>query len=230
MATRAAGEKNRKTKAWNRWHSSLLIGDMDTSETFQPEVVIQAVREGDAEAVAEIVEHYRPYLRLLARMTLGRRLQSKLDDSDVVQEASLMVARDLNQFRGETEKELTAWLRRVLANVIANTRRHYGRERRDVRCEQQLQTALDQSSVGFAQLAGNGSSPSRQAIRREHAVVLARALEGLPKKYNEVLVLRELKGLSLAEIAEQLGGTRNSVQKLWARAIQEMRRTLKDFQ
>ena len=202
---------------------------MNRNETFDPESAIQAVQSGDADAVAALLEHYRPYLRLLARVSVGRRLQSKLDESDIVQEASLMVARDLHEFRGETEQELTAWLRRALTNVIANTHRHYARDRRNVHFEQELQAELDQSSAGLAQLAGNESTPSRQAMRREHAVVLARALDQLPPHYKQVLMLREFEGLSLAEIADKLGGSRNSVQKLWARGIQEMRRILKDM-
>lgn len=138
------------------------------------------------------------------------------------------MARDLKTFRGQTESELTAWLRRVLTNVIANTHRHYSREERDVDLEQQLRAELDQSSMGLERLAGDGPSPSGQAMRREHAVVLARALEQLPPHLNQVLVLRDLQGLSLAEIVEQLGGTRNSVQKLWARAVTEIRRILKE--
>ncbi len=145
---------------------------MDRNELFNPESAIKAVRSGDVDAVGALVEHYRPYLRLLARVSVGRRLQSKLDESDIVQEASLMVARDLQEFRGETEKELTAWLRRVLTNVIANTNRHYSRDRRNVQYEQELQSELDQSSAGLSRLVGNESTPSRQAMRREHAVIL----------------------------------------------------------
>ena len=202
---------------------------MNRNETFDPESAIKAVQSGDTDAVAVLVEHYRPYLRLMARVSVGRRLQSKLDDSDIVQEASLMAARDLHDFRGETEQELTAWLRRVLANVIANTYRHYARDRRDIHFEQELQAELDQSSAGLAQLVGNESTPSHQAMRREDAVVLARALEQLQPQYNQVLMWREFEGLSLAEIADKLGRSRNSVQKLWARAIQEMRHILKDM-
>ena len=201
---------------------------MTHNETFHPESAVKAVRSGDTDAVAVVVEHYRPYLRLLAQVSVGRRLQSKLDESDIVQEASLMAARDLPGFRGETEAELTAWLRRVLANVIANTYRHYGRDRRSVHYERELQAELDQSSAGFAELSGTESTPSHQAMRREQAVILARALEKLPSHYRQVLVWRELEGLSLAEIAGKLGKSRNSVQKLWARAIQDMRRILKE--
>ena len=66
-------------------------------------------RRGDANAVANLIEHYRPYLKLLAKVMFGRRLQTKLDESDLVQEASLMASRDIENFRGSTEAELAAW-------------------------------------------------------------------------------------------------------------------------
>ena len=197
--------------------------------TFQPESAIQAARTGDPTAVAKLVEHYRPYLRLLAKTSVRANLKSKLDESDLVQEASLNVARDIPQFRGRTEPELTAWLRQVLLRVVTNAHRHYNRQRRDITLERQVQQSLDHSADGLARLAGNDSTPSHVAMRREHSVILARALERLPEDYNRVLVLRELEGRSLAEIAEEFGRSRNSVQKLWARAIQEMRRQLRDL-
>ena len=50
----------------------------------------------------------------------------------------------------------------------------------------------------------------------------------LPEEYRQVLILRDLEGRSLSEIASELGRTRNAVQKLWARAIREMRQILRE--
>jgi RNA polymerase sigma-70 factor (ECF subfamily) len=72
-------------------------------------------------------------------------------------------------------------------------------------------------------------SPSEQALKREQAVILADALSQLPDHYREVLILRELKGLPMREVAEQMERTVNSVEKLWARAIVQMRGLLKDI-
>jgi len=77
-------------------------------------------RAGDDEARGQLLETYRSYLTLLARVQLGRRLQGKVDPSDVVQEAFLEAHRDFRQFLGQTEAELLAWLRRVLATSLAD--------------------------------------------------------------------------------------------------------------
>lgn len=201
---------------------------MNHIEPFDPESAIQRARGGDVLAIAKLVENYRPYLRFLANLSLKPQIRAKIDASDIVQEASMLAMRDIRQFRGDSEKELAAWLRRVVINTVANSNRHFTRDRRNVELEQKLQNEFDESVAGLSRLASNESTPSQQLMRREHAVLLAEALDKLPDEYHEILILREFRGLSLAEIAEHFGRTRNSVQKLWARAIQAMRRNLKD--
>jgi RNA polymerase sigma-70 factor, ECF subfamily len=87
-------------------------------------------------ALGQLLEHFRNYLALLARMQIGRRLQGKLDAQDVVQETFLQAHRHLAVFRGTTGEELASWLREILATVLANeVRRYVGTKRRDVRLE-----------------------------------------------------------------------------------------------
>ena len=192
------------------------------------ERLINRARAGDGSVLGRLLEGFRNYLTLLARLTLHRRLQGKLDESDLVQVAFLEAHRDFAQFRGTTEKELTSWLRRILAHNLANVVRHYcGTQGRDVRLERDLEVELERSS----QLAGPGlvapeGSPSREAAHREQMVLVADALSQLPKDYREVLILRHLEGLSFPEVAKRMGRTLSSVDKLWVRALARLRRVL----
>src|SRR5688572_18468848 len=140
-----------------------------------PELLLHQARAGDAPTLGRLLELYRTYLVVLARVQIGRRLQGKVDASDLVQEAFLGAYRDFPQFRGTTEKEFLGWLRQILASLLANLVRHYqGTQRRDVRLERQLDLELDQSSEALSRsLVAAHSSPSQQVIRREQAVVLA---------------------------------------------------------
>ena len=61
---------------------------------------------------------FRPYLQMLARMAWDERIQSKLDPSDIVQQTLLQAQRSISQFRGASDGELAAWLRRILANEL----------------------------------------------------------------------------------------------------------------
>ena len=183
---------------------------------------------GDAAALGQLLQLYRNYLALLARLNIDARLQGKVDASDLVQETFLKAHRNFGQFRGNTEEELVSWLRQILTNNLANLVRHYlGLKRRDVRLERQLAAEMDRSSrLMDGGLIAPGSSPSRQVSRREQAVLLADVLKQLPADYREVLILRHLEGLTFAQVAQRLGRTEDSVQKLWVRALARLRRSL----
>jgi RNA polymerase sigma-70 factor (ECF subfamily) len=176
------------------------------------------------------MELYRNYLGLLARLQIGRRLQGKVDPSDLVQETFLDACRAFAQFRGTTEAELVSWLRRCLAtNMASLARRYSGSQRRDVRLERDLAEALDQSSQALERgLAAPHSSPSEQAARREQAVLLADGLRQLPEHHREVIILRQLEGLSFPEVARRMDRTVEGVKKLWIRALARLRQTLGD--
>jgi RNA polymerase sigma-70 factor (ECF subfamily) len=171
---------------------------------------------------------YRDYLTLLARTQIGRRLRSKTDPGDLVQETFLEAHRHFALFHGNTEAELVSWLRQILAGRLARLVRHYlGTQRRDVRLERDLVAELDQSSRLLDQgLVALSSSPSQQAVRREQAVFLADALEQLPPHYREVLILRHVEGLSFPEVAQRMDRSLLSVKKLWARALPCLRDAL----
>lgn len=192
------------------------------------EGLLDQARTGDAAALGQLLEGYRGYLMLLARVQIGRRLQGKVDAADVVQDAFLNAYRDFGQFRGATEKEFLGWLRQILAYVLANLVRHYqGAQRRDVRLERQLAVELDQSSHALDRgLVAEQSSPSQQAARREQAVLLAEALARLPEAWRDLLVLRHLEGLTFPEVARRMGRTVDSVKKQWPRALASLRRVL----
>lgn len=199
----------------------------DRSSQFHPEELLERARTGQDTALEQLVKHYRAYLSLLARLKVDRQLQARVDDSDLVQEACLSAYRDFGDFRGTTEVEFAAWLRQIMAHVVANHIRDHQRQRRDVRLERRLHQMLNQSSQMLERaLADPNSSPSHNAVRRERAVLLADALSQLPEDYREVLVSRELEGKSLEEVAEQMGRTTNAVQKLWARALIQLRRQM----
>jgi RNA polymerase sigma-70 factor (ECF subfamily) len=200
---------------------------VDTADS-APEGLLRQAKAGDGPALGQLLERYRAYLLVLARVQIGRRLQGKVDASDVVQEAFLGAHRDFPQFRGTTPNEFLAWLRQVLASLLANLVRHYhGTQRRDVRLERQLAAELEKSSLALDRgLVAEQSSPSQQAARREQSALLADALTRLPAEWRDLLILRHLEGLTFPEVARRLGRTVDSVKKQWPRALAGLRRVL----
>jgi RNA polymerase sigma-70 factor (ECF subfamily) len=183
-------------------------------------------RAGDQAVLGRLLEGYRNYLRLLARVEIGRRLQGKVDPSDVIQEVFLDAHRYFPTFRGTGEAQFAGWLREILAGTLANTvRRYLGTKARDVRLEHGLAADFDRSSVALAGLPIDPrSSPSQQAAKVEQTLLVAEALGRLPDDYQTVLVLRHLEGLTFPQVAERMGRSVDSVEKLWLRGLTQLRK------
>ena len=199
--------------------------DIGNGSVHEAAALLCAARQGDEDALGGLLEAYRSYLRLLARLEIGRRLQAKIDASDVVQETFLQAHRAFGDFRGTTEAEVLQWLRKILATRLSNLIRHYTRTgQRNVKLERSLDTDLDRSSRALRHvLADSQTSPSQRVARRERAVLLADAVEKLPEDYRDVIVLRHLRGLTFPEVAQSMDRTEGSVKKLWARALTRLR-------
>jgi RNA polymerase sigma-70 factor (ECF subfamily) len=146
----------------------------------------------------------------------------------VVQDVFLEATRQFARFRGESEAEWTVWLRQILAGCLAHlVRRYFGTEARDVRLERALAGDLDQSSQALDRgLAAVQSTPSQRASRREQAVLLANALTELPDDYHDVILLRHLEGLTFPQVAQRMGRSVDSVEKLWVRAVTRLRQAV----
>lgn len=187
--------------------------------------LIATARDGGDEAKAQLLAHFRHYLRLLAHLHVKPMLKSKFDESDIVQETCLLAAKGFEQFRGENEKQLAAWLRQVMANAGAAMARNYFTDKRNAQMEVQLQNNFDRSSMHLAgMIPDRNSSPSRNAIRRERSVTLADAIAKVGGDKREVLILHGLQGMSVPDVAKSMGRTEASTWKLWARGLQELRK------
>jgi len=171
-----------------------------------------------------LLESYRNYLRLLARTWIEGPLRTKADPSDVAQETLATAHERFDQFRGKSEKELAAWLRKALARNLLNLNRHYRTDGRQLDREFSLEAALDRSSMALHDLLpGDGTSPSGAAQRRELGVQLADVLEELPADHREVIVLRNLQELDWDEVAGRMRRSNDAVRQLWIRALANLR-------
>jgi len=188
--------------------------------------MIAQARAGSQDALGQLLELYRSYLRLIVGLQIGEQLQAKISPSDVIQGTFLQAGRGFPQFRGNSEGELMSWLRSILASQLATEMRRYATDRRNVRRERQFHVDVDQSSVLLEFLASRSTTPSQSAMRRERAVLLADALAKLPEDYREIIVLRHLKGRSFADIARCTQRSVDSVKSAWRRAILRLRELL----
>ena len=176
----------------------------------------------------EALERYRSWLGLLARLQVEPRFRAKFDASDIVQQTMLEAVRDWPKFRGGTEAELAAWLRQILGRVLLHERRRFGgAQRRDLGREVSLEQALAESSRRLGDLLpAPDTSPSEHAGRHELELRLADAMAKLPADYAEVILWRNIEGLSHDEIARRMGRGSGAVRMLWVRALARLRQEL----
>jgi RNA polymerase sigma-70 factor, ECF subfamily len=194
----------------------------------QPEELIAGARQGQSKCLGALLEIYRNYLSLLARTQIDLHLQSRANPSDVVQETYLQACRNFQQFRGNSEKELLAWLRKILVhNLIKLVEKQVLAKKRDVRREisiERQRRELDRSAERLESfLVSQCSSPSAHAQQRELAALVADQLARLPASYREVIVLRNLEGLPFDEVAKRMERSPGAVRILWLRALDRLR-------
>lgn len=184
---------------------------------------IRRAREGQIDALNELLEAYRNYLGLLAATCLDRELRGKVDRSDLVQDTLLKVHRNFGNFRGTTEQEWTTWLRRILVHSLADLRRSFDRQRRAVERERSIEAAIDRSSAMLRELGPSAHpSPSEHAHRREVGALVADALAELDPDAREVIILRTLNELDWNEVASRMRRSRDATRMLWARAVRRV--------
>lgn len=171
-----------------------------------------------------IVAKYEPYLRMLARTQMRRAYQAKVGASDMVQQAMMQAVQGLDGFRGRTEAEFRAWLRRILAHHLCHLDRDLHRDKRDIRREQSMEQKLAQSSMRLeGLLAGEGPTPSQRVALGEHVLQVAEAVERLPESQREAIRLHYLEGMKLSEVAEQLDKTSGAIAGLLHRGMKTLR-------
>jgi RNA polymerase sigma-70 factor (ECF subfamily) len=190
--------------------------------------LMERARQGDAASLGQLLQIYRNYLTVLATTQLDRRLRRRVNPSDLVQDAMLAAHCDFGKFQGRSERELLAWLRQILINCLHHViETHLRAKMRDMRREvfvEQAGEALDRSAYNFTQMiADRGPSPSAPLQQRERAVALADQLAKLPPQYRDVIVFRNLQGLSFEEVAERMDRKPGAVRMLWLRAIEKFK-------
>ncbi len=204
---------------------------MATESTHDELSTLRRAASGDAASWQAVLGEHRDRLRKLAVFRLDRRLQSRLDASDVVQDVFAEASRRLDDYLTKPSVPFFLWLRALACQqVVSLHRRHLGAERRDVRKDVSIdQAELDSSTAMAAHLAGDQTSPSEAALRGEKANSVRDALAQMDPMDREVLALRHFEGLSNAEVAEVLSLSISAASKRYIRAAERLRTIMNDL-
>ena len=202
-------------------------GPLDTGEALARAV------SGDGEALGAALEKHRMRLWRMVRLRMDRRLQARMDASDVVQEVFLEASRRLEEYLRDRPMPFFLWLRFLTDQRIAAMHRfHLGAQARDARREVVLRrrALLESTSAAVAeQIAASGTSPSQGAARGEIEDRVRRGLAALEEDDREVLALRHFEQLTNAEAAQELGIEPAAASKRYVRALRRLREVLESM-
>jgi RNA polymerase sigma-70 factor (ECF subfamily) len=192
--------------------------------------LLQRARAGDRDALNTLFSHHRERLRRMVDLRLDRRLQARVDASDVIQDAYVEVVTRLEEYLREPRLPFFLWLRLVVGERLMKLHRyHLGTQMRDAGLEVSLyRGALPQASSAAlaAQLLGRQTSPTQAAARAERILRLQEALNTLDPMDREVLSLRHFEELTLAETAQVLGIEESAAAKRYVRALKRLKGVL----
>jgi RNA polymerase sigma-70 factor (ECF subfamily) len=188
------------------------------------------LRAGDPAAAGELFAACRDRLKRMVRLRLDRRLQGRLDASDVLQEAFLDVQRKAADYAARPDLPAYLWLRLVTAErLLVLHRHHLGTRMRDAAQEVSLcpggSPAASTHSLANL-LLGRLTSPTQAAVRAERQLRLQEALNGMDPIDREVLALRHFEELSNAEAAAVLGLSKTASSNRYVRALKRLKEAL----
>jgi RNA polymerase sigma-70 factor (ECF subfamily) len=191
---------------------------------------IEQLRSGDRQALAMLFDRYRDRLRRMVELRIDPRVRSRLDASDVLQEAFLDVAHDLDAYLADPKLPPLLWLRLHVGRRLTTLhRQHLGTKMREAGLEISLyRDALPEASSAAlaSMLLGKHTSPTQAAQRAERLLRVQEALNTLDPIDREVLALRHFEQLSRSETAEVLGISQEAGAKRYFRALKRLKDVL----
>ena len=192
--------------------------------------LIKRARAGDRNAWASLLGRHRDRLRRMVEIRLDRRLQARIDASDVIQDAFVEVAERLDDYLANPKLPVFLWLRLVVGERLVRLHRHHlGTQMRDADREVSLyRGALPTASSAAlaAQLLGRHTSPTQAAARAERVLRVQEALNSLDPVDREILSLRHFEELTAGEAAEVLGIEESAAAKRYFRALKRLKQVL----
>jgi RNA polymerase sigma-70 factor (ECF subfamily) len=201
--------------------------DDDTAETAR---LLEQARLGDRGALNEVFARHTARLRRMVELRLDRRIQARIDASDVIQEAYVEAFARLEEYLSERSYPLFLWLRLLVGERLLKLHRHHlGTQMRDAGLEVSIyRGALPAASSAAlaAQLLGKHTSPTQAAVRAERLLRIQEALNTLEPIDREILSLRHFEQMTLAETALSLQIGESAAAKRYIRALKRLRSVL----
>ncbi len=199
-------------------------------ESEEIEDLLGRAGRGDRAALDELFARHRERLLRMVQMRLDRRVQGRIDASDVIQETHVEAFERLPEYLRDPRIPFFLWLRFLAGQKVIQLHRHHlGAQRRDPRHEVHVHGGPlpEATSVALAQqLLGTYTGPSEAAARAELRLRLEEALNAMDPVDREILALRHFEQLTNVEAAKELGVDAAAASKRYVRALRRLRGVL----
>jgi len=202
---------------------------LTTTREPDTEELVRRARKGDSSAANRLVVRHSARLRRMVAVRMDRRLVSRLDPSDVVQETLIEALRLLPDYLRDRPMPFYPWLRQIAWNRLVDLhRRHILSKRRSLDREVRLDLPLDEPSAYqlVELLLARESAPAARMLREELRYRVRKAIDRLSPEFREVLILRQIEQLSIEEIAAVLAVPQGTVKSRHFRALGQLRELL----
>lgn len=220
-----------KDKRWRMFFSKSITFDQEelgevataassTSACSSAELeFIEKLKAGDAIAFDELVIQYSNNVyALLIRLT-----EDAEEARDLTQDTFLNALKAIHNFRGDAD--LKTWLYRIAVNESRNRFRWWKRRKKS----STFSLDAEDETGNAMQIADSNENPETATLRREREKALRQALSELPTNFREVIVLRDIEGLSYEEVATALDTNVGTVKSRIARGREVLRKKLSGF-
>ena len=180
--------------------------------------LLQRARDGDQGAFNDLFLKHRAELRRFVDLRLDPRVRTRVDASDIIQDTHIEAFRRFNNFFDRKPMPFAIWLRKNAYERLLNVQRdHIATARRSINREHRLP---DASSVMIYQFAvDQNGSPSERLLEKEFQRRVADTMAELPEADRELLLLRNVEGMSHQDIGYLLDITSATARKRYARAL-----------
>jgi RNA polymerase sigma-70 factor (ECF subfamily) len=183
--------------------------------------LVAAAQAGDRRAFQEL---YQRYERKVYAVAYGF-LRNQEDALDVLQEAFIKVHRYLPNFEGQSS--FYTWLYRIVANLCIDHLRRSGRKR-DVEFDDRLRHEEAADAPGEMSPIANVGDPAQAVKNKEILAAVEASLDKLSDKHRAVIVMRELQGMSYADMAQAMNCSKGTIMSRLFHARRNMQKLLKE--
>ena len=183
--------------------------------------LVRRARAGERDALGELLTRYQDRLRRIIQIRLGPRLRGRIESMDIVQNAFVVAIRRLQDIELRDRASVLKWLTRVAEHQLNDAADHFSAQKRMGTTNREFDRSSSEGGWRPEPSAAD-TPPDQAAARNEFRALLDRAVEALPERDREVVLLRDYHDGDWEFVAREIGApsveaAQRAYHRAWAR-------------